>query len=237
MAFVVGFTRCGPINEIRRRTVNIRDEEMGLNGGGLCMMIGDMAVVMMCDWALKHGSEVHVYFEHPIDKAVEAVALDDDYNHVPPQPTPTEDTPNKRRNKVRAKRTPTPKKMAVGRNSKKVGQASQNLFHKLSELTTETQPITKEQPDPVAEELDIPQSQPPKESQSQPNTEPQSKGKDGAPRIFVPVEDPDSFDSDPGYHGYESEELGDPESDQEENEKDEVDWPQGNPMLHGVQFT
>ncbi|MED6202121.1 hypothetical protein PIB30_102126, partial [Stylosanthes scabra] len=133
------------------------DEEMGLNGGGLNMITGDLAVVIM-------------------DRAVEVHVLDDDSNRVQPQPPPKEDTPKKmKRVKTSVKRTPTPKKRALSRNSRKIGQASQNFVHKLSDLTTKTQPIIQEHINPTAEELDISQSQPPKETQSQPQGQSQSQ--------------------------------------------------------------
>ncbi|MED6220886.1 hypothetical protein PIB30_049147 [Stylosanthes scabra] len=120
------------------------DEEMGLKCGGLNMITGDLAVVMMGNGALNHESLVHVYFEHPIDRAVEVHVLDDDSNRVQPQPTPKEDIPKKmKRVKTRAKRTPTPKKKALSRNSRKIGQASQNFLHKLSDPITKTQPISQ----------------------------------------------------------------------------------------------
>ncbi|MED6138743.1 hypothetical protein PIB30_077348, partial [Stylosanthes scabra] len=121
------------------------DEEMGLNGGGQNMITRDLAVVMMGNWALNHEIVVHVYFEHPIDRAVEVHVLDDDSNHVQPQPPPKEDTPKKmKRVKTSVKRTPTSKKRALSRNSRKIDQASQNFVHKLSDPTIETQPIIQE---------------------------------------------------------------------------------------------
>ncbi|MED6162737.1 hypothetical protein PIB30_073435 [Stylosanthes scabra] len=151
------------------------DEEMGLNGGGLNMITGDLAVVMIGNWALNHESVVHVYFEHPIDRAVEVHVLDDDNNRVQPQPPLKEDTPKKMKwVKTSVKRAPTPKKRALSRNSRKIGQASQNFVRKLSDLTIETQPIIQEHIDPIAEELDISQSQPQGQSQSQPQPQPES---------------------------------------------------------------
>ncbi|MED6162469.1 hypothetical protein PIB30_070726 [Stylosanthes scabra] len=150
------------------------DEELGLNGGGLNMITGDLAVVMMGEWALKHESQVHVYFEHPVNKGVEFVNLEEDTHHVTPQPLTTEDTPRKKRMKMRAKRTPIPPKKAVTRK-------------------------------------------------------PMREKKDGAPRIYVPTKEPDRSDSDPRYHGYESEELGDLDSYEEEKQKKEISWSQENP--------
>ncbi|MED6125453.1 hypothetical protein PIB30_068697 [Stylosanthes scabra] len=61
------------------------DEEVGLNGGGLNIITGDLSVVIIGEWALKHESQVHVYFEHPVDKAVEFVNLEEEAKCVKPQ--------------------------------------------------------------------------------------------------------------------------------------------------------
>ncbi|MED6124411.1 hypothetical protein PIB30_058633 [Stylosanthes scabra] len=153
------------------------DEDLGLNRSGLNMITGDLVIVMMCEWALRHENSVHMYFEHPIDKAIEFVNLekvDDCATTQPPtNPPTTEDTPKKMRIKRRANRTPTPKKKVVNKKGKKVGQTSQNLLYKLTDPTTETHLTIQEQPKTVVEELDIHQSQPPQETQSQPQHEAQ----------------------------------------------------------------
>ncbi|MED6184428.1 hypothetical protein PIB30_047373 [Stylosanthes scabra] len=221
------------------------DEELGINGGGLYPIKGDAAVVMKYKWALNHDSKVHVYFEHPVDKAVTVEVVDlDDNNFVPPQVPPAANTPKKNRIKKRANRTPTPKKKPANR---KPAQAKQNLQPKLKEEVdiprSQPPPLTQSQPQPESQSELQPQPQPQTQTSTAPKPNRRAaykrpapsgqqfvKGnKDGAPKIYVPIEDPNSSDSDPGYHGYESEELADPDNDEEEKEKDESSWPQGNP--------